>query len=136
MEEVSDPNGEDKHPEEVMLTFRDLRMELKTIGDLPDHEVEDACDGMLAKIAAAKLGKSDNSRLAGMLRDLYPDPKPTKKAVEDDIKEIGKRMTGHLATETGAIVDAEKRVIDYALEDSFDARGGDGFRQPNWFTHY
>ena len=105
MEEVKDPNGEDHEPVEAMLTFRDLRLELKTIEGMEDPEP--ACDAMIPKIAAARLTKTDNSRLAGMLRDLYPDPKPTKKSIEDDIREAGKRIVGHLATE-GTIIDAER----------------------------
>lgn len=110
-------NGKDKHPSEAMLTFKDLRLELNTIQDLEDPEP--ACDAMIPKIAAAKLGKTDTTRLAGYLRNLYPDPKPPKQAIIDDIKETGKRLTGHLATE-GVIVDAEKRVIEYALDDRYE----------------
>jgi hypothetical protein len=51
-------------------------MEMNTIKDHEDPEA--ACDTMIPKIAAAKLSKTDNSRLAGMLKELYPDPKPTK----------------------------------------------------------
>ena len=117
VEEPVKPNGEDHEPAEHMLTFAELRREMLTIKDLDDPEP--ACDMMVPKIAAAKLTKSDNSRLAGLLRDLYPDPKPTKKAIEDDIKEAGKRLIGHLATE-GTIVDAERRVIQYAFDEHFE----------------
>lgn len=110
-------NGKDKAPDAAMLTFKDLRLELNTIEGLDDPEK--ACDAMIPKIAAAKLGKTDTTRLAGMLRNLYPDPKPPKQAIIDDIKETGKRLTGHLATE-GTIVDAEKRVIEYALDERFE----------------
>ena len=120
METVEDKqhvNGNDHDPEEAMLTFRDIRLELNTIKDHDDPEK--ACDQMIPKIAAAKLGKTDTTRLAGMLRNLYPDPKPPKQAIIDDIKEVGKRLTGHLATE-GTIVDAERRVIQYALDEHYE----------------
>ena len=110
-------NGEDKDPDAAMLTFRDIRLELNTIKDADDPEK--ACDQMIPKIAAAALSKSENSRLAGVLRDIYPDPKPTKKSIEDDIKDAHSRMTSRVSNE-GTIVDAEKRVIQYALDEQFD----------------
>ena len=120
--EAADPkqqvNGEDLAPEEAMLTFKDLRLEIITIGNLEVHEREPACDNMKPKIAAARLAPDEVDRLAGMLKDLY-DPKPTKKSIVDSIKIMGKRLTGHLATE-GTIVDAERRVIQYALDERFE----------------
>jgi hypothetical protein len=112
-------NGKDKNPDAAMLTFRDLRMELNTIKDLDDPEK--GCDQMVMKIAAASLSKSENSRLAGILRDTYPDPKPTKKAIEDDIKDAHARMTSRVSNE-GIMVDAERRVIQYALDEHY--KGG------------
>jgi P4 family phage/plasmid primase-like protien len=110
-------NGEDHEPDQVMLTFRDLRLELNTLDQAKD--VEAACDQMIPKIAAAALSKSENSRLAGILKEQYPDPKPTKKAIEDDIKDAHKRMVGRVSTE-GVMVDAERRVIQYALDEHFE----------------
>ena len=124
MEAVEDKADDDPVAGEAMLTFKDLRLELNTIQDLEDPEP--ACDAMIPKIAAAKLGKTDTTRLAGMLRNLYPDPKPPKQAIIDDIKETGKRLTGHLATE-GIIVDAERRVIQYAFDENFE--GGDTIKR-------
>lgn len=110
-------NGEDKAPDAAMLTFKDLRLELNTIRDLDDPE--SACDAMVMKIAAAALSKSENSRMAGILKECYPDPKPTKKAIEDDIKDAHKRMTSRVSNE-GVIIDAERRVIQYALDENFE----------------
>jgi P4 family phage/plasmid primase-like protien len=117
-------NGEDKSPDELMLTFKDLRFQMNTIAGLDDPEP--ACDKMKTDIAAAALAPDEVDRLAGMLKDLYPDPKPTKKSIVDSIKITGKRLTGHLATE-GTIVDAEMRVIQYALDEQFE--GGDTLKR-------
>jgi P4 family phage/plasmid primase-like protien len=116
-EERQQVNGKDKSPDAAMLTFKDLRLELNTIRDLDDPE--SACDAMILKIAAAALSKSENSRMAGILKECYPDPKPTKSAIEDDIKDAHKRMTSRVSNE-GHIVDAEKRVIQYALDQHFE----------------
>ena len=110
-------NGVDKSPDAAMLTFKDLRLELNTIKDTDDPEK--ACDQMIPKIAAAALSKSENSRMAGILREIYPDPKPSKKSIEDDIKDAHKRMTSRVSNE-GTIVDAERRVIQYALDAHYE----------------
>lgn len=117
MDVIENSNGEDKHPEEIMLTFRDIRTEMLTIKDHDDPEV--ACDRMIPKIAAAKLGKTDNSRLAGLLKEFYPDPKPTKKSIEDDIKEAGKRLVG-MQSEGGELHDMEQMLVQAILDDHFD----------------
>jgi P4 family phage/plasmid primase-like protien len=117
-------NGEDHDVEQAMLTFKDLRLELNSIQQLEDPEP--ACDAMIVKIAAAKLSKSDNSRLAGMLKNLYPDPKPTKKAVEDDIKDAGKRLVGQQA-EGGELHDMERVLVQAILDDHF--AGGDTIKR-------
>jgi P4 family phage/plasmid primase-like protien len=114
---VQQVNGADQDPEAAMLTFRDLRLELNTIRELDDPEK--ACDDMVMKIAAAALSKSENSRMAGILREIYPDPKPSKKSIEDDIKDAHKRMTSRVSNE-GTIVDAERRVIQYALDEHYE----------------
>lgn len=116
-EEPQHVNGKDKHPDAAMLTYRDLRLELNTIKGADDPEK--ACDQMIYKIAAAALSKSENSRMAGILREIYPDPKPSKKSIEDDIKDAHSRMVGRVSNE-GTIIDAEKRVIQYALDKNFE----------------
>jgi P4 family phage/plasmid primase-like protien len=125
-EPVNNANGKDHHPPEAMLTFAELRREMLTISNLESHDQEPACDAMKPKIAAARLSKTDNSRLAGLLRELYPEPKPTKKSIEDDIKDAGKRLVG-MQSEDGELHDMEQMLVQAILEDHFS--GGDTIKR-------
>ena len=88
MDEVKEQkvNGEDKKPVESMLTFADLRRQMMTIENADDPEA--ACDRMIPQIAAAKLDPQETDRLAGILRELYPDPKPSKYGRKNPIQPL------------------------------------------------
>lgn len=114
----SKANGVDPNPDQVMITFADLRTQINTIKDADD--AERACDSMIPRIAAAKLNKSETARLAGYLRAEYPVPLPPRQALIDDIKEYGKQLAGHIATD-GVLADMELELVDAVLDEHYES---------------
>jgi putative DNA primase/helicase len=99
-----------------MLTFEELRQGIINISSKEDREV--ACVEMIRAIAAANPSPVEASRLAGLLRNAYPDPKPPRKFIEQDIKNFRRLFTGARRVSTAA--DTEHQILQYLLDELFE----------------
>ena len=102
----------------VKLTFDTISNEIE------DHKAEALLDRdtrktLINRVAAAKLDAADTDVLAALIREASEAPKPSKKAVLEQIKVSSKRLTAELADESGSIADIEIELIQETLNTHF-----------------
>jgi P4 family phage/plasmid primase-like protien len=120
----------------AVLTYEQLR------GEIEDHAngdvgiTNEVRKQLVTRIAAARLQPAEVSILAGLLRGMHLEPKPSKQAILEEIKIVGKQLVGMLSAD-GSISDIEMDLIEEVLREHYN--GGEYIRRVGrqyWTFHH
>lgn len=81
----------------------------------------------LTRLSAARLDPSDEDVLLGLLRNLFPKPKPSKDRLHGDLKKLRKQHTGAVEGADGELADIEIEIIGEVLKRYY--KGGEHIRR-------